>query len=62
MLKVSTVATMLNVSKMTVYRMIEKGDLDHVWVTQHIVRIPDWSVNAILDRARLRPVTARGPT
>ena len=50
LLSVREVADLLSVSKATVYALIERGDLERVWVVTSI-RIPAASVEAYLERS-----------
>jgi excisionase family DNA binding protein len=47
---VSMVAKRLNVSKATVRRMIERGELEAIPVTVNCIRVPESSVKAVLAR------------
>ena len=46
-LKVQQVATLLAVSRATIYRLVDEGRLDRVWVGTSI-RVPEPSVAAFL--------------
>jgi excisionase family DNA binding protein len=48
LLTVAEVSTMLRVSKMTIYRMVHSGELDHVRVGRSF-RIPANAVRGILE-------------
>ena len=48
-LKVSSVAEMLEVSRATVYALIDRGELEHVWVGNSI-RVPTESLEAFVSR------------
>ncbi|HEY1972374.1 MAG TPA: helix-turn-helix domain-containing protein [Pseudonocardia sp.] len=48
LLTVAEVSTMLRVSKMTIYRMVHSGELEHVRVGRSF-RIPADAVRGILD-------------
>lgn len=47
-LKVQQVATLLSVSRATVYRLVDEGRLARVWVGTSI-RVPAQSLNAYLE-------------
>ena len=50
LLSVREVAELLSVSRATVYALVERGELDRVWVATAI-RIPAASVDAYLQRS-----------
>lgn len=55
LLTVNEVATMLRVSKMSVYRLVHAGELPHIKVS-HGIRIPTEEVDALLERSYRPPV------
>ena len=50
-LKVQQVATLLSVSRATVYRLVDEGRLARVWVGTSI-RVPGQSLDAYLEASR----------
>jgi excisionase family DNA binding protein len=57
LIPVTQVAKALKVSPQTVYRMIHRGELEAVPVTEHLMRVREQSVKEVLAR-RIKPTEA----